>query len=552
MLKNYGLHTYVLNNNIKALGLLGGFLLVIQLMFASIWAASAPFFFTLQTKQAFFAHVIVMTVEQAPAVLVGSLVWAFLAFIYSKSILRGMTGLQPTSRLAEPRLHNIVENLSVATGLTTPRIEISESSKLNAFAMGLSPATSSIGVTRGLLISLNDRELEAVIAHELTHIRTLDVRLMTLATIFCGIIFSLGWFLTYRMRELFRQTKNKPIVLLPVAIYGAVLSQVLPGGFPWHIMAVTAGLIMSALLISLGLRFAISRTREYVADLGACELTQNPEALISALAKIHGRNLIPNCDPTVQAMMISAPSEGFFASHPRLEDRIDAIVAYAATHLNGLRLAPASVRFLPQVDESEMQSGFSIADMKYPAWVSKPLIVIPALFCGGFTYLLCQHGLPYIANAMTQLPQTLADIVTAQPGVSNSTFSSTAGSGDLRGTIDPGSSPALSPLNFIRNMSPGEWKVMMIYGFISIAIICCAKLLRSFGFDAPILRQLSGGPSKEMQSDWDEPALPENTRINAAIARAPANQSHPTLSLASANQRPSFGKAPARSKTDVY
>jgi heat shock protein HtpX len=537
MLKSHGLHTYVLNNNLKSFALLAGFLAVIQLMVASIWAASALFFFKLPTTTAFLEHVVTMTAKHSPAVMVASLVWAFLAFLYYKSILRGMTGLHPASRTAEPRLFNIIENLSIATGLTTPRIEISESPKLNAFAMGLTPQSSSIGVTRGLLMALTDRELEAVIAHELTHIRTGDVRLMTLVTIFCGIIFSMGWFLTYRMRELFRQMKTKPIVILPVVIWIAAMGMVMPGGFPWLVPLVTAGLILAALLISLGLRFAISRTREYVADLGACELTKNPEALIRALAKIHGRNLIPYVDPTVQAMMIAAPSEGLFASHPAIEDRIDAIVAYAATHLNGLSLAPASARQLPQADDCEAQSSFSISKMKYPAWVSKPLIVIPALLAGGLTWMLSQHGLPFVIAKVMHLPQMLNDIVSAQLVDNPSTFSATAGNGQLRGTIDPGEPIANSAGEFIQNMSPGEWKIMLIYLFMGLALVFSAKLLRSYGFDTPFLRKLSGGPSKEMQSDWDDPAIPEDTRINAAISRAMAQQ--PT-------HRSTFGKAPPR------
>jgi heat shock protein HtpX len=242
MFKSHGMHSYVLNNNLKSLALLAGFLAVVQLMFAAIWAGAGIAFVTAGPSieagkvvgpQTYLGIVLDMTWRYSPAVLVLSLVWAFLAFLYYKSILRGMTGLQPASRGAEPRLFNIVENLSISLGMTAPRIEISESNKLNAFAMGLTPATSSIGVTRGLLLALNDRELEAVIAHELTHIRTLDVRLMTFATIFCGIIFSMGWFLTYRFRELLRNAKAKPTMLIPVVMYFAILSTVAPTGFLW-------------------------------------------------------------------------------------------------------------------------------------------------------------------------------------------------------------------------------------------------------------------------------------------------------------------------------
>ena len=508
MFKSYGLHSYVLNNNLKSLALLAGFLAVVQLMFAAIWASAGIAFMSVDQsietgkvvgRPSYFTTVLDMTWSYSPAVLVLSLVWAFLAFLYYKSILRRMTGLLPASRIEEPRLFNTVENLSIALGMTTPRIEISESHKLNAFAMGLTPSTSSIGVTRGLLLALNDKELEAVIAHELTHIRTLDVRLMTFATIFCGIIFSMGWFLTYRFREYFRNVKAKPAMLIPVVIYLGLLGTIGPLGFLWQIPLVTGTLIMSALIISLGLRFAISRTREFVADLGACELTKNPEALISALAKIHGRDLIPHCDPTVQAMMISAPAEGLFASHPSIEDRIDAIVTYAATHLNGLRLAPASARRLSLPDDGEVKSGFSITNMKDPAWVSKPLIVLPALASGLFMHYLTSAGPGATFAGFYHLPGLMVDIVHAP--MTGTTFSSTS---DMRGTLDTGANRDNGLMGFINGMSLGEWKIMLFYLCIGSAMAFGAKYLRGLGYDTPMLRKLAGGPSKVMESDWDE------------------------------------------------
>ncbi len=519
MLKTYGLHSYVLNNNLKSLGLLAGFLLVIQLMFAAIWSFTGLFQWTTQGFGGFIAYVFGMTTQYAPSVAAGSLVWAFLAFLYYKHIVRGMTGLHEVTRQQEPRLFNIVENLSIATGLSTPRIEIAETQTMNAFALGLTPQTSTIGVTRGLLQGLNDRELEAVIAHEITHIRTLDVRLMTFATIFCGIIFSIGWFLTYRFREMTRQAKAAPLVLVPIAFYIASMSA-MGGSIPFQAFGVTAVLIISALLISLCLRFAISRKREFVADLGACELTQNPEALISALAKIHGRNLMPHCDPTVQAMMISAPSEGLFASHPSLEERIDAIVAYAATHLNGLRLAPASARIIPAADTGAAVSGFSITAMKYPAWVSKPLIVLPAITAGLLLNHLQGQSPSMALEQLMGVPNLLKDVVNAPSG--NAVFDSI----EIRGTVsDNNSLNAMSDekslKGFIDNMGLGEWKMLLFYGCVGFAIVFSARLLRSFGFDSSFIRQLSGGPSKEMESDWEEDTQNLATHLNATAAETP-------------------------------
>ena len=518
MLKTHGLHSYVLNNNLRSLGLLAGFLLVVQLMFAAIWAFGGIIFPNPGSLSGYLAQVWNTTTHYAPSVLAASIVWAFLAFFYYKHIVRGMTDLHEVTRSQEPRLYAIVENLSIATGLTTPRIEVSETQVLNAFALGLTPATSTIGVTRGLMSALNDQELEAVIAHELTHIRTLDVRLMTFATIFCGIIFSIGWFLTYRFREMSRQAKSAPLMIIPIIVWIVSLNFYAQGNAIYGLtLAVT--LVLSALLISLALRFSISRNREFVADLGACELTKNPEALISALVKIHGRNLLPHCEPTVQAMMISAPSEGLFASHPDLEDRIDAIVTYAAQHLNGLRLAPASTRFIPKMDSESAASSFSITKMKYPAWVSKPLIVLPALVTGVL-----------IAYLSSSLPGGVLEKIQTLPAIIQSVIEAPAGgtvfnSNDLRGTVNDEAMKDPSIMGFIKNMSLGEWKIMIIYFFMGLALIFSARLLRSFGFDSNLLRQLAGQPSKEMQSDWDETPPQQSTRVNMSAEIPSSNQS---------------------------
>lgn len=538
MLKTSGLHTYVLNNNLKSLSLLLGFQLVMQLMAAAVWAFTGIFSLT-DGFADLLRYVLDMSWRYAPPVLAGSLAWSALAFLYYKRLVRGMTGLRPVSRLEEPRLHNIIENLSISTGLPTPAIEISDSLAMNAFAMGLRPQSSAIGVTRGLLNGLNDKELEAVIAHELTHIRTMDVRMMTFATIFCGIIFSVGWFLTYRVREAYRQLESRPLKLLPFLLGPAVLLSL-----AWQATSLTAGFILTALFAGLLLRFAISRTREFVADAGACELTKNPEALISALVKIHGRSLVPGCDVMVRSMMISAPAEGLMATHPSLEERIDAIVAYAAHHLNGLRLAPASARALPPDGEAAaVSSGFSVTAMKYPAWVSKPIVVIPACLAGLSAYAVQNYGVDGAFRGLLQTPQFAIDLF-------NTPLEATA---KKIGSVDParGAGRGL----FGMDMGFGDLKAFLMLLAIAVPLSIAARLIRRLGFDSKLLREAAGAPSKEMESDWAEdthsPTQLE-TRLNAAMTRRvlqfdtersappPAPGFKPTRP---AGQRPVFGKA---------
>ena len=171
MLRSNGLYSYIQNNNIKSIFMLLGFLAIVKLMMAAVLCLLLIHFGGAQSFDAFLTSLLNFLATTCLPVLGASLVWVALAFTQFKRIIREATSLHPTTRRDEPRIYNIVENLCISVGFPTPTIEISESPALNAFAMGLSPASSTIGVTRGLLNSLNDQELEAVIAHEITHIR---------------------------------------------------------------------------------------------------------------------------------------------------------------------------------------------------------------------------------------------------------------------------------------------------------------------------------------------------------------------------------------------
>jgi heat shock protein HtpX len=407
MLKANGLYGYIQNNNLKSGLLFIGFLVSVQLMMAAIYCWIVLYSFPLRGFIDFLDHLSDFMVSGFLPVLAASSVWVAIAFSQFKNIVRNFTGLHETERRQELRLYNIVENLSISVGISTPKIEIAESPGLNAFAMGLSPETSTIGVTRGLLNTLDDQELEAVIAHELTHINAYDVRLVTLATIFCGIIFSVTWIFTYGIREFSRQIAAEPQkYMLGAALLACVSAGLFYIYTPYGIL-LSLVFISLSLLTGLGLRMLISQTREFVADAGAVELTKNPEALISALLKIEGRSLIDNGDVMMRSMMISAPSNGLNATHPAIEDRIDAIVSYAAQSLRGLKLAPASQRIIPYTDENGLAAGFSIAQMKYPSWISRPIIVFPSLIVGGLVYLVTQNS---VADFLFSIPNWPSDV----------------------------------------------------------------------------------------------------------------------------------------------
>ncbi len=228
------------------------------------------------------------------------------------------TGAEPVTRSQERRLYDIVENLSIQTGRPMPGVEVVESPAMNAYAAGLTPENSVIGVTRGLLDRLDERELRAVVAHEYTHILNGDSRVMMVAAIFVGIYETLF----HLMKIMFTPAKgpepgHSPM-LIPIAI----------------IMFAPACVCLAVCwLPSILGRAALSRRREFLADAGAVELTKDADALVAALIKITGYAVPLNLPGNYQAMMISSAADGLFASHPPVEERIAALQAHAGARV---------------------------------------------------------------------------------------------------------------------------------------------------------------------------------------------------------------------------
>lgn len=525
MLRSAGLYGYIQNNNIKSGVLLAGFVGVMQLIVAAITCWLMLYLGGHQDFAAFISKFLNVIKAEFLPVLVGSLVWVAIAFSQFKKNMRTATGLHPTERRQEMRLYNIVENLSISVGLPTPDIEISESPALNAFAMGISPSSSTIGVTRGLMNSLNDQELQAVIAHELTHIRSHDVRLVTLATIFCGMIFSFGWYVTYRIREAVLNLKTnglRPMLMLRLALillFSLPIMMIMLQQFQFYVLGLSFILVFLAVAAGLALRMMISRTREYVADAGAVELTKNPEALISALIKIEGRSLIDNGDVMLRAMMISAPASGLSSTHPSIENRINAIVFYAAHNLKGLKLLPAEHRAIPFTDEQGLAAGFSIRKMKYPAWISKPSIVVPSLLSAGLTYLVTQN--------------MLLDVIMATPHWISEFWSAPRSQVVVYNHDNP--LPENQGPFSLFTMS--DIKATLMTGLVGLPLVYGLRHLVKSGYlkDSDEIRKMMGRPSKLMEADWGDVSMPP-------IKPAPP-QSFSTTSA----QAPVFGRAMSQS-----
>lgn len=332
----YGLRTHIWNNRLKSLLLLAGFpflLLLICFAFALlITAFSDP-----DVAQG-FADAAALTPSLIPVALGGAVVWFVIAWFANQKIVDLATGAKALDRRTDTRTYNLLENLCISRGITMPRLHIIESPLLNAYASGIRESQYTITVTRGLVDTLDDAELEAVLGHELTHIRNRDVQLLVVAAVFVGIISLVGDLLVRSPRALIYSTGRS-------SSRGS--SSKGGGGGAIILILVAVGIFILARLLATALRLAMSRKREYMADAGSVELTQNPDAMIAALQKISGRSKL-EAPVQIQAMFIDYPSKaGFlelFATHPPIEKRIDALVSFA-----GGRVLPPAETSVPEI-----------------------------------------------------------------------------------------------------------------------------------------------------------------------------------------------------------
>ena len=233
-----------------------------------------------------------------------------------------------------------------------------ETRGLNAYAAGLSPASATVAVTRGLLDTLEPDELRAVLAHEMTHIKNRDVQLMVVALIFAGGLTFLGNSL--RSVTSFGRGPNGDNLMVPRHIFdssepdGEDIKELSAGALA-VLVGITVAVATLALthVFALLTQFAVSRAREFLADAGAVELTKDPDALISALQKVAGHDFVPVIAENFRAMMISNQfdednfMDKLFATHPSLGDRITSLQQYAGGRIVAKRRRAARGGFGP-------------------------------------------------------------------------------------------------------------------------------------------------------------------------------------------------------------
>lgn len=321
----YGLQTHIWNNNSKSVLLMAGFpvlLLLLTYALFLLYAGLTGTYYGNQPTIGYFIWAGDALAKAWPFAIAGAILWFGIAYVAYQGIIDAATGARKVERMAEPKLYNLLENLCISRGITMPALRIMETDALNAFATGLHKGNYSVTVTRGLMNTLNDDELEAVLAHELTHIRNADVRLLIIAVIFVGIFSFVGeiTFRSLRFGGLGGGSSRR-----------SGSSRDSGGG---AVIAIIVALVIIGIAYALAIviRFALSRRREYLADAGAVELTKNPDAMITALQKISGNPVVARAPSEVREMFIENPHSdfaGIFATHPPIAKRIEALAKFA-------------------------------------------------------------------------------------------------------------------------------------------------------------------------------------------------------------------------------
>lgn len=239
---------------------------------------------------------------------VAAIIYAVFQYYASSAISMAMAGAREITKKDNPRLYNIVENLSITTGLPMPKVYVIQDSAPNAFATGRDPKHAAVAATTGLMDIMDDKELNAVMAHEMSHVKNYDIRV---SMIVFGLVCVIGLISDMAFRMMFygnRRRNNE--------------------GSPVGYVLIVIATVLSPFVAAIA-QMAVSRQREYLADASAVNITRYPEGMINALKKLqsHGRPMRSQ-NIAAESMYINDPlRKGFFnnllSSHPPLEKRIE-------------------------------------------------------------------------------------------------------------------------------------------------------------------------------------------------------------------------------------
>jgi heat shock protein HtpX len=232
--------------------------------------------------------------------LIGALFFNLIQYWFSDKIALRMAGAKPVSEEENPKLYQMMRELTTRAKLPMPRLYVIPQAQPNAFATGRNPSHSAVAVTQGILEMLNDDELKGVLGHELTHVRNRDILITTIAASIGGAITYLAYMLLW-----FGDDDS------PIGLVGSLAI--------WLLAPIAASII----------QLAVSRQREYAADAGGAELSGNPESLASALLRLEGgAEAQPmNVNQSTEPLYIIKPFKGsgiasLFSTHPPTEERV--------------------------------------------------------------------------------------------------------------------------------------------------------------------------------------------------------------------------------------
>ena len=241
-------------------------------------------------------------------VLIIATIYAIIQYFASAKLAVMMTGAKQIRKRDNPRLYNTVENLSIATGLPMPKVYIIDDPAPNAFATGRDPAHAVVAATTGLLDIMDNKELTAVMAHEMSHVKNYDIRV---SMITFGLVCIIGYITDLAVRMIFYTNRHDSDDNSPVGVV---------------VLFVVS--LLAPLAASLA-QLAVSREREYLADASAAHITRYPEGMISALKKLdtHARPMHRQ-NPATEGLFINNPLRkgavnNLFSTHPPIEKRIE-------------------------------------------------------------------------------------------------------------------------------------------------------------------------------------------------------------------------------------
>ena len=295
------------------------------LLFVIFWVIISLFFTDSSTTQNVFDAWFNITLAIFPIVLIILWIWWVVSFLLQKDIMFGLSGAKAITRKENPEIYNIVENLCITKWLPMPKIAIMNESWMNAFATWWRQEDSWVAFTSGLLKNLDKSEIEAVAGHELTHLINRDSLLMYVAYVFVGVV-SVVWQYILRLWNSSSSSSKKN---------------------SWIFFFGLAFLLLWYLLYPL-VRLAISRKREYMADLWSVEITRDNQSMISALRKISSNSYVAKANESISSFFIADPKSYLSGrsvwshasqtpktlktsirdSHPSIDDRIARLQQY--------------------------------------------------------------------------------------------------------------------------------------------------------------------------------------------------------------------------------